>query len=80
MLQGNGAKLKQVENVWYRGVAFMSDERQDVELDTRIGKANAVMQALHDSVFMKPELSKKAKHSILKQFWSTFSCIVMNLG
>ena len=29
------------------GVAFMSDGRQDQELDSRIGKASAVMRALH---------------------------------
>ena len=35
-------------------------------LDTRIGKASAVMRALHYSVVMKRELSKKAKLSIFK--------------
>ena len=42
----------------------MSDGRQDEELDTRIGKASAVMRPLHYSVVMKRELSKKAKLSI----------------
>ena len=37
------------------GVAFTSDGRQDEELDTRIGKASAVMRALHYSVVMKRE-------------------------
>ena len=35
-------------------------------LDTRIGKASAVIRALHYSVVMKRELSKKAKLSIFK--------------
>ena len=45
-------------------VAFTNDERQDDELDTRIGKASSVMRALHNSVVIKRELSKKAKLSI----------------
>ena len=66
VLQVNGATLKQVEKFKYRGVAFTSDGRQDEELDTRIGKASVVMRALHYSVAMTRELSKKAKHSIFK--------------
>ena len=62
----NGATLKQVEKFKYLGVAFTSDGRQNEELDTRIGKASAVMRALHYSVVMKRELSKKAKLSIFK--------------
>ena len=38
----------------------------DKQWCTRIGKANAVMRALHYSVVMKRELSKKAKLSIFK--------------
>ena len=66
LLQVNGATLKQVEKLKYLGVAFTSHGRQDEELDTRIGKASAVMRALHYSVVMKRELSKKAKLSIFK--------------
>ena len=66
VLQVNGATLKQVEKFKCLGVAFTSDGRQDEELDTRIGKASAVMRALHYSVVMKRELSKKAKLSIFK--------------
>ena len=57
----NGSTLKQVEKFKYLGVAFTSDGRQDEELDTRIGKASAVMRALRYSVVMKRELSKKGK-------------------
>ena len=62
----NGATLKQVEKFKYLGVAFMSDGRQDEELDNRIGEASAVMRALRYSVVMKQELSRKAKLSIFK--------------
>ena len=48
------------------GVAFTSDGRQSNELDTRIGKDYEVMRALHYSVVIKRELSKKAKLSIFK--------------
>ena len=66
VLQVNGATLKQGEKFRYLGVAFTSDGRQNKELNTRIGKASAVMRALHYSVVMKRELSKKAKLSIFK--------------
>ena len=66
MLQVNGATLKQVEKFKYLGVTFTSDGKQDEELGTRIGKASTVMQALHYSVVMKQELSKRAKLSIFK--------------
>ena len=62
----NGATLKQVEKFKYLGVAFTSDGRQDVELDTQIVKASAVMRAFHHSVVVKRELSKKTKLSIFK--------------
>ena len=58
--------MKQVEKFKYLGVAFTNDGRQDEELDTRIGKASAVIQSLHNSVVMKREMSKMAKLSIFK--------------
>ena len=82
VLQVNGATLKQIEKFKYLGVAYTSDGRQDEELDTRIGKASAVMRALHYSVVMKRELSKKAKLSIFKTVFVpilTYN-IVMNFG
>ena len=72
ILKVNWATLKQVEKFKYLGVAFTSDGRQDEELDTRIGKATAVMRALHYSVVMKRELSKKAKLSIFKAVFVPF--------
>ena len=44
VLQVSGATLKRVEKFKYLGVAFTSDGRQDEELDTRVGKANAIMR------------------------------------
>ena len=66
LLQVDRAIRKQVEKIHYLVVAFTSDKKQDGELDTRIGKASAVMQALHYSVVMKRELSKKGKLSVFK--------------
>ena len=43
LLQVNGATLMQVEKFKYLGVAFTSNGRQDEELDTRIGKASAII-------------------------------------
>ena len=71
VLQVNGATLKQVEKFKYLGVAFTSDGRQDKELNTQIGKASAVMRALHYSVVIKRELPKTAKLSIFKAVFVT---------
>ena len=43
--QTNGVTLKQKEKFKYLGVTFSSDGRQENELDTRIGKARAVMHS-----------------------------------
>ena len=61
ILQVIRTTLNQVEKFMYLGVAFTSDERQDEEMDSRIGKASAVKRAAHYSVVMKRELSKKCK-------------------
>ena len=63
----NGAALNHVKKFKYLGVAFASDGKQDKELDIRIGKASAVMRALHYSVVIKQELSKKTKLSLIKK-------------
>ena len=55
VLQVNGVTPKQVKKFKYLGFAFTSDRRQHEELDTRVGKASAVMRALHYSVVMKRE-------------------------
>ena len=51
------------------GVAFTSDGRQDEELDVRLGKATALMRALHHSAVIKRELSRKAKLSVFKSIF-----------
>ena len=74
VLQVNGATLKQVEKFKYLGVTFMSDGRQDEELDTQISKASAVMQALpFSALFCCHETRKNYQFS--KQFLSPFLLI-----
>ena len=69
VLQVSGVTLKQVEKFNYLRVSFKSDGSQDEELDTRIGKASLVIRALHYSVVMKRELSKKGKaHNFQNRF------------
>jgi len=65
-LQVSGNTLQQVEKFKYLGVAFTSDGRQNKELDTRIGKANAVLRELYRAVVAKRELSNAAKLSFDK--------------
>ena len=62
----NGVNLQQAEKFKYLGVTFSSDGRQDNKLDTRIGKASAVMRQLHRSVVLKRELCTKAKLSVFR--------------
>ena len=64
--QTNGVTVKQTEKFKYIGVTFSSDGRQDNELDTRIGKASAVMRQLYQSVVLKRELCTKAKLSVFR--------------
>ena len=52
-----------------RGVAFTRDGRQNEESDVRAGKANAAMRALHNSVVLKRELSRKAKLTVFKSIF-----------
>ena len=59
MLQVNGARVKQIEKFKYLGVAFTSDGGQDEELDTGMGKASAVMRALHYLVVMIENCRKR---------------------
>ena len=53
LLQRNGATQKQEYKYKYLGVAFTSDGRQSKELGIPIGKAIAIMKALHYSVVMR---------------------------
>jgi len=62
----SGNTLQQLEKFKYLGVVFTSDGRQSKEIDTRIGKASAVLRELDRSVVTKWELSNTAKLSIFK--------------
>jgi len=55
-----------VETFKYLGVVFTSDESRNKEIDTRIGKANAVLREFYCSVVTKREVSKYAKLSVFK--------------
>ena len=48
------------------GVMFTSDGSRNKGIDTRIGKANAVVRELYCSMVTKRELSKNAKLSVFK--------------
>ena len=68
VLQVNGATLKQVEKFKYFGVAFTSDGRQNEELDIRIGKTSAAMQAFallgcHETRFAKKDKAVNFQNS-----------------
>ena len=80
VLQVNGATLKQVEKFKYLGVAFTSDGRQDEELDTRKGKASAVMRACTTWLSRNENCRKRQSSQFLKQFLSPFSLMVLILG
>jgi len=65
MLQVSSITLQQVEKFKYLGMLFTSDERRN-KIDTRIGKANAVLRKLHRSVVIKRDVSKAAKLSVFE--------------
>ena len=64
MLQVSGNTLQQVEKFKYLEVVFASDKMWSEEIDTRTGKANAVLRELYRSVVTKRELSNTAELSI----------------
>jgi len=64
--QVSGNTMQQVETLKYLGMVFTSDESRNKGIDTRIGKANAVLRELYCSVVTKRELSKNAKLSVFK--------------
>ena len=68
-LQVGGLSSKQVEKFKFLGVAFTSDGRQDEEMDVQSGKASDVMRALHHSVVLKRELSRKANLLMFKSIF-----------
>jgi len=66
MLQMSGITQHHMDKSKYFGVAFVSDGRRNKEIDTRVGKAHAVLRELCRSVVIKRELSNIAKWSIFK--------------
>ena len=57
------------KQIKYLGVAFISDGRQGEELNVRLDKVSAVMQALHHAVALKRKLSKNAELSVFKSIF-----------
>ena len=92
LLQLNGATQKQVSvyKFKYLGVALISDRRQHKNLGIPIGKATAIMKALHYSVLMRRFRScemkivkNEAKLSIFETFFVPshllYLCMVMKI-
>ena len=56
-------------------MVFTGDGSRNKEIDTRVGKANAVLRELHCSVVEKQELSQTAKLSVFRSiFVSILTC------
>ena len=72
MLQVSGNTLQGVEKFKYLGGVYEWRKAERQEIDTRIGKANAVLRELHRSVDKK-ELPNTAKLSV---FVSVFVLIL----
>ena len=77
MWQVNRATLKRVEKFKYVEVAFTSDGRQDEELDTRIGKGSALMQAFSLFGCHETRIVEKRQSS---QFSKQFFVLILNYG
>jgi len=69
-LQVRGNTLQQAEKFKYLGMAFTSDGRRNKQIDTRIGKANAVLCELYRSVVTKWELTNTAKLAVFKSVFA----------
>jgi len=75
MLQVSGNTLQQVEKFKHLGVVFASNGRRSKEIDSRIGKANAVLRELYRCVVTNRELSNTTKLSVSKSvFVLTLTC------
>ena len=71
-----GNTLLQVETFECLRVVLTSDGSRNKEIDTRIGKANAVLRELYCSVVGKRELSQTAKLSVFK----SVSVLILTCG
>jgi len=65
-LQESDNALQQAETFKYLKVVFTNDRERDVETDTWIDQANAVLRKLYGSVVAKRKLSNTAKLSVFK--------------
>jgi len=65
-LQVSGNALQQVEKFKCLGEVFTNDGSPNKEIDTRIGKASAVLRELYCSVVTNRELSNTEKLSVFK--------------
>ncbi|XP_068573506.1 uncharacterized protein, partial [Cebidichthys violaceus] len=61
--------LPQANEFKYLGVLFTSEDKMEREIVRRIGAAAAVKQALHRTILVKRELSRKAKLSIYQSVY-----------
>ena len=61
-------------------VTFLSDSRQDNELDTGIEKASAVMNHVYRSVVLKKQLCTRAKFLFSDRFLFLFFSTVVSVG
>ena len=75
--QTNGVRFQQTEKFKYLGDTCSSDSRQDDKLDTRIGKASALIRQLYRSVVLKRELCTKAKFSVFRSVFVPILTYVM---
>ena len=66
MLQLSCNTLQQVETFKYLEVVFKTDGRRSRKIDTRVGKANAVLREFYRYVVTKRELSNTVKLSVFK--------------
>ena len=76
-LQTNGVTLQQTEKLKYLGVTFSSVGRQYNKLDTRIGKASAVIRQLCRSDVLKQDLCTRVKLSAFRSFFFLYSPMVI---
>ena len=80
-LQVGRVLLKQMEKFEYLWVAFVSDGGLEEELDVRLGKVSAVLQALHYFfLVLECEHEERQNSQCLTQFLFPSSSMVMNFG
>jgi len=65
MLQVSGNTLQQVK-LKYLGLVLTSDGRRNMEIDTRISKANAVLRELYRPLLTKQEFFDTTKLTVFK--------------